>query len=119
TRKKKRTPDARESAFLSPVSPRHVVERGSGGEASETLEHSPSGEAAGEAHSGARLPYCRGQVSPPRAGSQVQTPCPHAPTDPPPPRDHARRTTTSLPLPPAHTAGALTRGSRAAPGRIP
>src|SRR5437773_2331691 len=34
-----------------PVSPRHVVERGSGGEASETLEHSPSGEAAGEAHS--------------------------------------------------------------------
>src|SRR2546430_6719243 len=60
TRKKKRTPAARESAFLSPVSPRHVVERGSGGEASETLEHSPSGEAAGEAHSGARLPYCRG-----------------------------------------------------------
>src|SRR3989454_7035047 len=51
TRKKKRTPAARESAFLSPVSPRDVVERGSGGEASETLEHSPSGEAAGEAHS--------------------------------------------------------------------
>src|SRR2546427_13203223 len=51
TRKKKRTPAARESAFRSPVSPRQAVERGSGGEASETLEHSPSVEAAGEAHS--------------------------------------------------------------------